>query len=83
MVANHVDFYSALLSHFPDERASVPGPQPWPSRSGWGFHLAEGYSRSLDGSAAPTRPPEPLVVAQRGQRLHSHQRQRSRSQPLP
>jgi hypothetical protein len=38
MVANHIDFYPALLSHFPDERASVPGPQPWPSRSGWGFH---------------------------------------------
>jgi hypothetical protein len=28
MVANHIDFYSALLSHFPDERAVVPGPQP-------------------------------------------------------
>jgi hypothetical protein len=29
-VANQLIFYPALLSHFPDERASVPGPQPEP-----------------------------------------------------
>jgi hypothetical protein len=36
MVANHVILYPALLSHFPDERASVPGPQPFlPVRLGF------------------------------------------------
>jgi hypothetical protein len=60
MVANHIHFYPALLSHFPDERASVPGPQPgppvrlgfpiWPSL---GFDATSGHHcRYRNGSCA-------------------------------
>jgi hypothetical protein len=40
-------FYSALLSHFPDERATVPGPQPFlPVRLGFsGCHGHEAAAR--------------------------------------
>jgi hypothetical protein len=37
-VANQVILYLALLSHFPDERATVPGPQPY-LPFGWGFSV--------------------------------------------
>jgi hypothetical protein len=53
-VANHINFYPALLSHFPDERATVPGPQPY-LPFGWGFHLAA----SLAGRSFPFPWPDP------------------------
>jgi hypothetical protein len=41
-VANQIIFYLALLSHFPDERATVQ-PPAWTSRSAGGFSLRERF----------------------------------------
>jgi hypothetical protein len=57
MVENQIIFYLALLSHFPDESATVPGPQPFlPVRLGFPeCHGARSHGAVARPNSSPAR----------------------------